>query len=60
MKIKKIGFVIGGIVSCAIGFDIWNKNGGALYSQPVPKISGIVLIVFGISMIVAEIFRQRN
>jgi hypothetical protein len=57
---KRIAFVIGGIISCTIGFDIWAKYGGVLYHQPVPRISGIVLVCFGLVMIITGLFRPHS
>ncbi len=57
---KRIAFTIGGIISCIIGFDIWTKKGGLLYHQPVPRISGIVLFGFGLTMIITGLFRPKS
>ncbi len=60
MKLKRIGFIIGGIGSCAIGLDIWLNQEGVLYQQPVNKIAGIPLIIFGFIMVATGLFKPKS
>ena len=56
----KIRIIIGGLVSLAIGIDIWINKGGNLYGQPVPQYSGFILIVFGVYLILLGVFKRKQ
>jgi sulfite exporter TauE/SafE len=56
----KRSLIIAGIVSSAIGCDIWISKGGIIYQQQVPQYAGIVLIVFGVLSFGVGLFTHRK
>ena len=60
MNPMKLGLIIAGIVSSAIGVDIWINKGGIVYQQPVPQYAGIVLIIFGVISFAVGLFTSQK
>ena len=55
---SRVTEIIMGVLACYVGyFVVYKKEWDFVHDQPVPKFSGLILIVFGVIVIVYSSFK---